>query len=149
MVAVVLIGHGSRLPYSREVVEKIAEYVEEMGDFDAVEVGFMELCEPTIQEAVEKAAESGADKIVVVPVFLAHGVHTKRDIPKMLGLEPEWDEEHDHDHHDHGHHHHYHRNYDPVDVDAEIIYAEPLGADPRIAEIVIDRIKEALEGGKD
>lgn len=80
-----MVGHGSRLPYSRQVVEKIAEYVEEMGDFETVEVGFMELCEPTVQEAVKKAAESGVDKIVVVPVFLAHGVHTKRDIPKMLG----------------------------------------------------------------
>ncbi len=138
-----MVGHGSRLPYSRQVVEKIAEYVEEMGDFEAVEVGFMELCEPTVQEAVKKAAESGVDKIVVVPVFLAHGVHTKRDIPKMLGLEPEWDDdEDDHDHHHH--HHHHHRDYTPVDVDAEIVYAEPLGADPRIAEIVIDRIKEAL-----
>ncbi|WP_456482033.1 sirohydrochlorin nickelochelatase [Methanopyrus sp.] len=143
MVAVVLVGHGSRLPYSRQVVEKIAEYVREMGDFETVEVGFMELCEPTVQEAVKKAAESGVDKIVVVPVFLAHGVHTKRDIPKMLGLEPEWDnDEEDHDHHHH--HHHHHRDYTPVDVDAEIVYAEPLGADPRIAEIVIDRIKEAL-----
>ncbi|AAM01643.1 sirohydrochlorin nickelochelatase [Methanopyrus kandleri] len=140
MVAVVLVGHGSRLPYSRQVVEKIAEYVEEMGDFETVEVGFMELCEPTVQEAVKKAAESGVDKIVVVPVFLAHGVHTKRDIPKMLGLEPEWDDDED----DHDHHHHHHRDYTPVDVDAEIVYAEPLGADPRIAEIVIDRIKEAL-----
>ncbi|WP_457615404.1 sirohydrochlorin nickelochelatase [Methanopyrus sp.] len=143
MVAVVLVGHGSRLPYSRQVVERIAEYVEEMGDFETVEVGFMELCEPTIQEAVKKAAESGADKIVVVPVFLAHGVHTKRDIPKMLGLEPEWDDEED-DHEHHHHHHHHHRDYTPVDVDAEIVYAEPLGADPRIAEIIIDRIKEAL-----
>lgn len=135
-----MVGHGSRLPYSRQVVEKIAEYVEEMGDFETVEVGFMELCEPTVQEAVKKAAESGVDKIVVVPVFLAHGVHTKRDIPKMLGLEPEWDDDED----DHDHHHHHHRDYTPVDVDAEIVYAEPLGADPRIAEIVIDRIKEAL-----
>ncbi len=137
-----MVGHGSRLPYSRQVVEKIAEYVEEMGDFETVEVGFMELCEPTIQEAVKRAAESGADKIVVVPVFLAHGVHTKRDIPRMLGLEPEWED--DGDDHEHHHHHHHHRDYTPVDVDAEIVYTEPLGADPRIAEIIIDRIKEAL-----
>ncbi|WP_456436619.1 sirohydrochlorin nickelochelatase [Methanopyrus sp.] len=141
MVAVVLVGHGSRLPYSRQVVEKIAEYVEKMGDFETVEVGFMEMCKPTVQEAVKRAAESGVDKIVVVPVFLAHGVHTKRDIPKMLGLEPEWDYDEDEDHH------HHHRDYTPVDVDAEIVYAEPLGADPRIAKIVIDRIKEALGEG--
>jgi len=148
MVAVVLVGHGSRLPYNREVVEKLAEYVEEMGDFEAVEVGFMEFSEPSIQEAVKRAAESGADRIVVVPVFLAHGVHTKRDIPRMLGLEPDWEEDHGHDHdHDHGHHHHHdhHREYEPVDVDAEIVYTEPIGADRRIAEIILDRIKEALE----
>ncbi len=144
MVAVVLVGHGSRLPYNREVVEKLAEYVEEMGDFEAVEVGFMEFSEPSIQEAVKRAAESGADRIVVVPVFLAHGVHTKRDIPRMLGLEPDWEEDHGHDH-GHHHHHDHHREYEPVDVDAEIVYTEPIGADRRIAEIILDRIKEALE----
>ncbi|MEO2241827.1 MAG: sirohydrochlorin nickelochelatase [Euryarchaeota archaeon] len=145
MVAVVLVGHGSRLPYNREVLEKLAEYVEEMGDFEAVEVGFMEFSEPSIPEAVKRAAESGADRIVVVPVFLAHGVHTKRDIPRMLGLEPDWEgEDHGHDH-GHHHHHHDHREHEPVDVDAEIIYTEPIGADRRIAEIILDRIKEALE----
>ncbi len=156
MVAVVLVGHGSRLPYNREVVEKIAEYVEEMGDFETVEVGFMEFSKPSIPEAVRRAAESGADKIVVVPVFLAHGVHTKRDIPRMLGLEPDWEEDeggdeghhhdHGHDHdHDHDHHGHDHRDHEPVEVDAEIIYTEPIGADRRIAEIILDRIEEALK----
>ncbi|MEO2240586.1 MAG: sirohydrochlorin nickelochelatase, partial [Euryarchaeota archaeon] len=40
---------------------------------------------------------------------------------------------------------HDHREHEPVDVDAEIIYTEPIGADRRIAEIILDRIKEALE----
>jgi sirohydrochlorin cobaltochelatase len=76
----------------------------------------------------------------------------------MLGLEPDWEEEegedeerglhHDHGHghdHDHDHHGHDHRGHEPVEVDAEIIYTEPIGADRRIAEIILDRIEEALK----
>lgn len=146
MEALVLVGHGSRLPYSKEIVFKIAEKIKEKNLYPIIEVGMMEFNEPTIPQAIKSAVEKGAKKITVVPVFLAHGNHTKRDIPKILGIYEGEEEEHHH-HHEHGeectHHHHHHHHHDTEKVelpdDVEIIYREPMGADDRIVEVVIDR----------
>ncbi len=147
MEALVLIGHGSRLPYSKEIISKIAEKIKERDLYPIIEIGMMEFNEPTIPQAIKSAVEKGAKKITVVPVFLAHGNHTKRDIPKILGVYEGDDEtEHHHDHHDHEeedghHHHHHHHDIEKVEIpeDVEIIYREPMGADDRIVEVVIDR----------
>ena len=133
-----LVGHGSRLPYSKELLIKLAEKVKEKNMFPIVEIGLMEFNEPTIPQAVKKAIEQGAKKIIVVPVFLAHGIHTTRDIPKLLGLIDEEEHEHSHGHHHHHHHHHTDEKLE-IPEDVEIIYREPIGADDRIVDIIIDR----------
>ena len=142
MEALVLVGHGSRLPYSKELLIKLAEKVKEKNLFPIVEIGLMEFNEPTIPQAVKKAIERGAKKIIVVPVFLAHGIHTTRDIPRLLGLIDEDEHEHEHEHsHGHHHHHHHHHEHEKLEIpeDVEIIYREPIGADDRIVDIIIDR----------
>ena len=142
MEALVLVGHGSRLPYSKELLVKLAEKVKERNIFPIVEIGLMEFNEPTIPQAVKKAIEQGAKKIIVVPVFLAHGIHTTRDIPRLLGLIDEEEHEHDHKHsHGHHHHHHHHHEHEKLEIpeEVEIIYREPIGADDRIVDIIIDR----------
>ena len=73
---------------------------------------------------------------------MAHGIHTTRDIPRLLGLIDEEEHEHDHEHsHGHHHHHHHHHEHEKLEIpeDVEIIYREPLGADDRIVDIIIDR----------
>jgi len=42
------------------------------------------------------------------------------------------------------HHHSHEHEHEEFEFDGEIIYTEPLGADPRIAEIVKERVKSAL-----
>ena len=96
------------------------------------------------------------EKIIVVPVFVAHGLHTKRDIPGLLGIESDYDEEsvsghhhhhdHDHDDHHHGHHHHHHHDHDDeaVEFDGEIVLTDPLGIDTRLYEIIKDRVSDNL-----
>ncbi|WP_456371796.1 sirohydrochlorin nickelochelatase [Methanocaldococcus sp.] len=138
MEALVLVGHGSRLPYSKELLVKLAEKIKEKNIFPIVEIGLMEFNEPTIPQAVKKAIERGAKKIIVVPVFLAHGIHTTRDIPKMLGLIEDDNGHHEEEHHHHHHHHHEHEKLE-IPEDVEIIYREPIGADDRIVDIIIDR----------
>ena len=143
MEALILIGHGSKLPYSKDVVSKIAEKIKKKNIYPMVEVGMMEFNEPTITQAVKKAIENGAKKIIVVPVFLAHGNHTKRDIPKILGI-CNGEEDHDHNHgHDHHHHHHHHHHHEDevleIPEDIEIVYREPMGDDDRIVDVVVDR----------
>ena len=169
-----LVGHGSKLPYSKELLVEIAEKIKAKGEFENIEIGLMEFNEPSIPTALKKIIAAGSKKIIVVPVFLAPGTHTTKDIPTILGLLKEdhghchhghehhnHDEHDDHDekditvlgllkedhghshghgHHGHGHHGHHHHG-EPVDIpdDVEIIYKEPLGADDRIVEIVMER----------
>ena len=68
-------------------------YVEEFPDMP-VEYGFMEIRKPGIPETIKKlTSENDLEKIIVVPVFVAHGLHTKSDIPGLLGIESDFDEE--------------------------------------------------------
>ena len=83
--------------------------------------------------------ENDLDRIIVVPVFVAHGLHTKRDIPGLLGIESDYEED------DHGHHHHHHdHDEEEVEFDGEIILTDPLGVDRRMFEIIKDRVSEHL-----
>lgn len=140
-IGVLLVGHGSRLPYGKDVVSQIADMYRENGEF-LVEVGFMNMSKPSIPEAINSLAENGAEKIVVTPVFLAHGVHTTEDIPRILGL----NNGHDESKHGHGHSHGHSQDEEEVEINfkGEIIYTEPLGADRRIANIIKDRVNDAL-----
>ena len=103
-IGVVLVGHGSRLPYGKDVVSQIAEMYSEDQDY-LVEVGFMNMSKPSIPEAINMLAENGVEKIVVTPVFLAHGVHTTEDIPRILGINNGNDESKQGHDHSHGHDH--------------------------------------------
>ena len=152
---ILLLSHGSRLDDGEEVIKAYKEmYAEEFPDMP-VEYGFMEIRKPGIPETIKKlSTENDLEKIIVVPVFVAHGLHTKRDIPGLLGIESDYEDHddnhhhhHDHDHgHGHGHHHHHHHDHDdePVEFDGEIVLTDPLGIDKRMYEIIKDRVSEHL-----
>ena len=152
---ILLLSHGSRLDDGEDVIKAYKEmYLEEFPDA-IVEYGFMEIRKPGIPETIKKlTSENDLDKIIVVPVFVAHGLHTKRDIPQLLGIESDFEEDdhghhhhHHHDHgHDHGHHHHHHHDHDDeeVEFDGEIILTDPLGIDKRMYEIIKDRVSDYL-----
>ena len=144
---ILLLSHGSRLDDCEEVINEIADIYRETTD-NKVEIGFMEIRMPDIPTAVNNLVEgTNIKRISVVPVFVAHGIHTKRDIPKILGLaSDEVEHEHSHDHHDHhGHgHHHHHHEVEKVDFDGEIIFTDPLGADPLLVEIIKKRVDDVI-----
>jgi sirohydrochlorin cobaltochelatase len=137
-IGILLVGHGSRLPYGKDVVSQLAEMYKENSDY-LVEVGFMNISKPSIPSAINKLAKGGVEKIIVTPVFLAHGVHTKQDIPHILGL----DNGHEHSH-GHGHSHDEEEEQEEIEFEGEIIYTEPLGADARLVDIIKDRVASAL-----
>ncbi len=153
---ILLLSHGSRLDDGEEVIKAYKEmYSEEFPDIP-VEYGFMEIRKPDIPETIKKlTSENDLDKIIVVPVFVAHGLHTKRDIPKLLGIESDFDEEaisghhhhhhgHDHDHGHHHHHHHHDHDEEEVHFDGEIVLTDPIGIDTRLYEIIKDRVSDNL-----
>ena len=153
--AILLLSHGSRLEDGKVVIEAYTDMFKEEYPDAIVDYAFMEIRKPSIPEVINKLNdENDLDKIIVVPVFIAHGLHTKRDIPKLLGIESDFEEEDDHDHghhhhhhdHDHGHHHHHHHDHDDesFEFDGEIVLTDPLGIDSRVYGIIKDRISENL-----
>ena len=86
---VILVSHGSTLPYAEEVFTEIKEKFIKKTNLVA-EIGYMKVSEPTIAGAVDilKEEVDDLDKIIALPVFLAPGIHTNIDIPQLLGLEP-------------------------------------------------------------
>ncbi|MGN0177055.1 MAG: sirohydrochlorin nickelochelatase [Methanobrevibacter sp.] len=146
---ILLLSHGSRLKDGEEVIKAYKEMYQEEFPEAIVEYGFMEIRKPGISESIKSLTQKAdLEKIIVVPVFVAHGLHTKRDIPKLLGIESDFEEEDSHDHHNHGHHHHHHHHHDhdeeAVEFDGEIILTDPLGVDKRMYEIIKDRVSEHL-----
>ena len=149
---ILLISHGSRHPLASETFNQIADMFRKESDFK-VNVGYMEIHEPNIPKAVNELVEgTEIDTIVAVPVFLAHGMHTTRDIPNILGLnddeehgkQGEKDEHTKHEENHHGHHHHHH-DIEKIDFDGKIIYTDPLGADSLVIEIIKNRVHDALK----
>ncbi len=80
MEGLLLVGHGSRLPYNREVLEFHAERIEKMEAFDEVKFGFLN--QEPFADSVLNSMKS--IRVYVVPVFISHGVHTTKDLPEMF-----------------------------------------------------------------
>ena len=123
-VGLILIGHGSKLPHNRENLEKLATMLRSRGKFKVVEIAFMIRDTPTVNEAVDAVAEKGVSKIVLVPAFLAPGVHTTEDIPGLIGVKE--------------------KEPQLKTKGVELVYGEPLGSDERIADIMEEKAFKAL-----
>jgi sirohydrochlorin ferrochelatase len=78
---IVLIGHGSKLPYYIEVIELHKSRIEKLRIFDEVKIAYASI-EPRVEEVVRGMK---SDVVYLVPLFVSHGVHIQ-DIPRTLGL---------------------------------------------------------------
>jgi sirohydrochlorin ferrochelatase len=70
-LGILAIGHGSKMPYNKEVVTKIADYIAQKHSDVIVMAGFMENSEPTLEKAIEGFSGTGVTKVAAVPVFLS------------------------------------------------------------------------------
>lgn len=141
---ILLVSHGSRLKYNKEFISEVYSKFSETTQYPS-NFGFMELVEPNIPTSINKLIdENEIDRLVVVPVFIAPGVHTTSDIPTILGLKEA--DSHSHSHtHEHGHeHHHHHHDLDQVDFEGEILYPEPIGSDDILINILIKNMEKVL-----
>lgn len=119
---VILLGHGSRIPEANEHLRKLASQVGELLGGLPVYACYMMRARPDLAEGVARAVEEGAKRIVVVPMFFCNGLHVQRDIPEQL------------------------EKLRATYPEVEFIYAANLGADRRIAEIIVERIQEVVPG---
>lgn len=80
---IVLFGHGSRSPAWAEPFRQLRIELKRQQPDALVELGFLELMEPSLPEAIARLADAGANEVVVVPVFIAAGNHVREDLPRL------------------------------------------------------------------
>jgi sirohydrochlorin ferrochelatase len=117
--ALLLIDHGSRKTDANDMLEEVAQMVEEMSDFGIVRFAHMELAEPTIQQGFDACVIAGAKEIIVHPYFLSPGRHSTSDIPRMVA---EAAKKHPH---------------------IRFRLTEPLGLHRKIGELILERVRQA------
>lgn len=115
--ALVLLGHGTDLnKNSSGVIYLNAGRIRERGLYDTVEVGFLDQ-EPEIGKVV---AGVEAESVILIPVFIAEGWHTRETIPEDLGLTGEV----------------------TARADRTIFYGAPVGTHPSMAGLISARARE-------
>lgn len=123
-IPLVIAAHGTRDPEGNRTARAFIERVRARLAPVRVEAGFVELMEPTIDEAIALALEgkapSGDLDAVVVPLMLATGGHMQDDIPEAI---------------------------DGAGEGYFVRYGRALQPDPRLATILGQRIQEAMSTG--
>lgn len=130
-------GHGTeKNANSRRAIDHQADILREHGIYADVHTIFMEE-EPRIGDCHRLARTRNC---VVVPLFISDGLHVVEDIPVLLGEpeamvrarhaagKPTW------------------RN--PTEKHGKLFwYSSSVGTDPGVAEVILQRVKEAADGG--
>jgi len=118
--AILLMGHGSRIPEANDALHRIAVMVRAETGCEIVEVSFREQHSPNIQQGIDRCVAQGASRILLYPYFLFAGAHVLEDLPAELDAAGE--------------------RYPAL----QMILGEPLGVHPKLGEIVCERIEKSL-----
>jgi sirohydrochlorin cobaltochelatase len=70
---------NGRSPFSR-----IRERVRAARPEYPIELAFLELMTPTLEQAIASVIAEGALAVTVYPLFMAQGGHLKKDLPRIL-----------------------------------------------------------------
>lgn len=116
---VLLLGHGSRREAANRGLEKLAGLVR-AGLRMQVQPAFFQFGKPSLPEMTARFVQDGVDKIIVVPAFLFPGIHLEHDLPNAIKQ---------------------------IELDyggkLQFVLTSGLGPDPRLAEILIERVCSA------
>ena len=117
MEGILVIAHGSRAKETEATLDTVLSMVKAKLPDSVIECAFMEFSDRTVEKGVSALAAKGVTEIKVVPYFLFMGIHLKEDIPSLAAT------------------------CAASFPDIKITMGEPLGADERLADILVDRIK--------
>ena len=84
MKAIILFGHGARDARWREPFDRLATLWHEQYAGVPVELAFLEMMQPSLEEAVATLVLKGATQVTVAPVFFGQGGHLRNDFPVLL-----------------------------------------------------------------
>ncbi|MCL5057992.1 MAG: CbiX/SirB N-terminal domain-containing protein [Actinobacteria bacterium] len=117
---IILLSHGSRSPEAQVTVQELLEMVRGKSNYDFVAGAALQFNQPDLPAALAETVSAGVERIIVAPIFLYMGLHMKEDIPEILEEER--------------------KKYPGVDI----VMTRNIGADKKLAEIVLDRIGEVV-----
>jgi sirohydrochlorin ferrochelatase len=117
--AIVLFAHGSSVPEANTSVALLAEEVSREAQRPVL-CAFLELAQPDLEAAVERAVGAGARRVIVVPYFLTLGLHAGRDLPRLIEQQR--------------------RRFPNVEITA----ARSLEGSPGLAQLIIQRVRDVL-----
>ena len=120
-VGVVLVDHGSRRDEANAMMHDVAALFKAVSGLPIVEPAHMELAEPTVEQAFTRCVEQGARTVVVHPYCLSPGRHSREDIPRLAAQAA------------------------AKHPGVALAVTEPLGLDPRLCEVVLERMRTALD----
>ena len=124
-----LVGHGSKLPYNKELVENTARLITGKYPEFIVKCGFMNMNSPSIEESMAEFQKEAIDVLIIAPLFLAKGVHILKDIPSVIGIEEG-------------------KSKGVFSLNGRtvpLLYADPIGSDPLLAELMVKNARQALK----
>ena len=116
---VLILGHGSRRQDANEGLKQLAAMVQANLGMQVVPAYF-QFARPSLDEGVASFVNDGVKEIIIVPSLLFPGIHLKEDIPEALEkLKQQYG--------------------------SEVCFhlTPPIGPDPRLAEIIMERVRSA------
>jgi sirohydrochlorin ferrochelatase len=119
--ALLIIGHGSRAADAQETFREIVRLVRDLSGFKYVEGAFLQLCSPSIEEQIERLSRMGIGEITLVPHFLYNGIHIQEDIPRIV------------------------REIARTHAPMRFKIADPIGAAPELAQLLLKRAQSAAD----
>jgi sirohydrochlorin cobaltochelatase len=84
MNGIIFFGHGARDKRWREPFDLLCSMWRAQQQETLVEPAFLELMEPSLENAVDSLIKQGAQDIKIVPVFFGQGGHLRNDFPILL-----------------------------------------------------------------
>ena len=121
--ALLLIAHGSRHEPANDDLRRMADDLAARGEYPIVEAAFLELARPDIPAGGSACVARGAGRVLMIPYFLAAGVHLVRDLTAAR--------------YDLGARH----------PGVEFVLGAPLGPHPLLQELVLERVRELEADG--
>jgi cobalt/nickel transport system ATP-binding protein len=118
---VVLVGRGSTDPDACADFVKLARLLGDGRGLGTVEPAFVAMSSPSLEDALDRAHRLGADRVAVVPLFLFSGVLVDRIGDRAA-------------------------TWAAARPGVTVATAGPLGADPRLADLIVERFAEPLLG---
>jgi sirohydrochlorin cobaltochelatase len=82
---ILLFGHGARNAEYIQPFLRIKAAMQARDPQARIEIGFLELQQPTFEEAVDALVRRDVDEIRIVPIFFAPGKHVLKDLPERTG----------------------------------------------------------------